>query len=118
MKDFRYYLILIYFNTVKDIYSYRELVNMLGLAFEQVENILIDMMKQQLLKYDNKNNLIITDTGYEKLNHKGFGDIDIYELFRNDERYHIEKNKLKKKIDLNYPYIPKKFDEKFKGYKK
>lgn len=116
MEDFRYYLILIYFNTVKDLYSYRDLVNMLGLAFEQVESILGNMIEHQLLKYDNRKNLVITDRGYEELINKGFGNIDVYELFDNDERYHIEKNKLKEKIDLDYPYIPKNFDKKFKGY--
>ncbi len=118
MIDFRHYLILIYLNTIKDLYSYRDLVNILGLTFEQVDDTLSNMLEAEFIEYDDRNNLSITVIGYEKLIDKGFNNISLYELYNNDERYHIDSNRLKKKIAIDYPYIPKDFNKQFKGYKK
>jgi predicted transcriptional regulator len=93
-------------------------VNILGLTFELVDKILDEMLEAKFIEYNNKNNLRITRLGYEKLIEKGFDNVSLYELFDDTERYHIDSNRLKKKIAIDYTYIPKGFEKEFKGYKK
>jgi len=47
--EFRHDLVLIYFNTVKESYTYNDIVNLLGITYVQAEDIISELINKELL---------------------------------------------------------------------
>ncbi|AOY77881.1 hypothetical protein [Clostridium formicaceticum] len=112
--DFRYFLVLIYFNTVGDIYTYSDLVDLLGLTYKQVDNIVSSIMTEGYLSYNENKVIVINDKGIKLLKSNGFYNVDIFSIYEDEL---INKDTFNnKKIDINDIYVPKRFTTKFSGY--
>ena len=110
--DFRLTLILIYFNTVKDSYSYSELISIIGITYSQLDEMLKELLNKEFLKYNEYKIISLNELGIKQLIEYGFDDTDIFAIYDDV----IDKNSwfTFEKIGVNDIYIPRKFNEKFK----
>lgn len=110
--DYRNLLILVYFNTVKDTYSYQEIMDFLSLTYKQVQEKIYYLLSTGMLSMNELNIEISTD-GIGEISSYNLGDINFYDLYSND-------GMLNEHIGPSQPvhelYIPYNFDKKFKGY--
>lgn len=108
--DFRLILILIYFNTVKDSYSYNELISIIGVTYNQLEDMLKELLNKDFLRYNEYSIITITELGITELIEYGFDDTDVFAIYEDG----ADKNSWfsYKKISVSDIYIPHKFNKK------
>lgn len=108
-------LILIYLNTVKKEYTYKEMTEFMGLCYDKIDDI-IDYLKNRGLIYKDEYCIIkISDNGKSYLYERGLLDINFYNLYSG---YKVDESIIYKTIGINDIYIPKKFKKYFNGYNK
>lgn len=112
--DFRYNLVLIYFKTFKDIYNYSDLVDLLGLTYNQVDNLVKAIINDGFLKTDERKIISVSDKGNDLLIKNGFSELEIGSLY--DDNLIDEKIFNSIKINIDDVYVPKLFTKKFTGY--
>lgn len=108
--DFRLILILIYFNTIKDSYSYTELISILGVSYSQLDGMLQVLLNKEFLWYNEYGIIAISELGMAELIEYGFDETDVFTIFDDGE----DKNKWfsYEKISVNDIYIPRNFNKK------
>ena len=105
MDNYKKVIALHYFNNVKASYSYNELLMLFGFQNEQLDLMLKELIRENLLKLDQYFKL--TEEGLDKLNQLNLLDVD-YENIEEEEIF------TEVPMDFMEIYIPKKFDKKFK----
>lgn len=111
--DYRDILIIFYLNSVKENYIYADLINLLGLTYEQVDNRIEELIRSNYLKINNKMVIELDMLGKQELIKKGFFDFNIFELYKKKDSFFLLKTEY---LGFNDIYIPKNFEKKFQGY--
>ncbi|MDH6428067.1 hypothetical protein BSK62_06375 [Paenibacillus odorifer] len=111
--DYRDVLIIFYMNSVKEDYIYADLVELLGLTYTYVIDKIDYLIEQEYLIVNERKIIEVGRKGIEILSEKRFLDINIFDLYDGKE---LVDGKISKQLEINDIYIPKNFDEKFKGY--
>lgn len=111
--DYKIKLILIYLNTVKEDYTYKEMTELMGLGYNIIDELIDEMKEKKLIVKDEYCIIKLSEQGKEILNKSNLLNTDIYNLYEDyklNEKFRVEQ------INIEDMYIPKKFDKYFKGY--
>lgn len=112
--DFRDYLILIYLNTVNEMFTYHDLVQLLGLPPTKVTQRIEALLNHQIINRNESNVFCLTEEGIASLEELGFENIKLDQLYKEEN---LLSDKIKERLPFEDVFVPKRFDKKFKGYK-
>lgn len=104
--DYKYLLILVYFNSVQASYSYSEISDSFGLSFFQVESLINKLQEENLLALD----------GYYKLTSTALKLLEEYNMLNIDyfESFEVKSIFTKKSMSFDEVYIPIGFTKKIR----
>ncbi|WP_042346798.1 hypothetical protein [Bacillus massiliigorillae] len=106
MDKYKTVMILHYFNNVRASYSYNELLMLFGFQKEQLDLMLEELLKADMLKLDQYFKL--TDKGLDELKRINLLEVD-YDSVDEEEIF------TQTPMSFTEVYIPKRFDKKFKS---
>lgn len=115
LNDYMYknIILLIYMNTVNDLYTYQEISSILGFTIEQSMETVESLIGSGYLGQNEKNILYITDFGFQFLKEQKVENVKINDLYSSSKSF--QKHIIEKRA-IDDIYIPEDFDKKFKGY--
>lgn len=116
MIEYDKIIILIYIKTYNDTYSYEFIRDYLGFTYTKLDHFIDSMIDEGILKYNEKIILQVTDKGQEILKQFNLDDISFEYLMVDYKEEVMKEIKIEDKLGINDIYIPKYFNEKFKGY--
>jgi hypothetical protein len=112
--DFKLLIILMYFNSVKNSYSYVELISLLRIPYEQLMIKIDYLIAQGYLYKDGEYALIdISSKGSLKLKENSLEKFNILNMYNDNTDSIIE---VPNRMEIDEIFIPKDFDKSFKGY--
>ena len=105
MDKYKKIMALHYFNNLGASYSYNELLMIFGFQVEQLDLMLEELIREDLIKLDQY--FKVTEKGIEELKKLNLHDVE----FEN-----IEEDEVFTEVPMSFTeiYIPKRFDKKFK----
>ncbi|WP_236896353.1 hypothetical protein [Clostridium beijerinckii] len=109
-------VVVIYIRTYKDTYSYEDIKNYLGFSYTEVNDFIEDMTNEEMLEYNEDFILQVTEKGEQLLKQLNLQDISFEDLIVDYQEKMVEQIKVENKLEIYEIYIPRYFDEKFKGY--
>lgn len=112
--DFKKVLLLIYFKSAEDRYSFSEIMNIFKMNYGQVVKEVDYLVEHKYLEQDESFVYRLTSKGMEVLKESGIENVDIIDVL--DEASDEDVSHPIRNFEKNVVYIPNDFDKKFKGY--
>ncbi|MCU6793730.1 hypothetical protein OB236_16620 [Paenibacillus sp. WQ 127069] len=109
--DFRHELILIYFASVEDDFLLSDLVELLGIDYGILDEMLQTLINESYLVYDEYNLFVLSEHAQLLLRSKNLHNINLFELQQKSPIKYVDNP-----LPINGLYVPKHFDKKFKSY--